>query len=598
MENLGEFLALLEKEREIVTIDTPVDPHLEIAEIHRRVIQEGGPALLFKNVKGSTFPVVTNLFGTKRRVGLAFSPDPEKILKELLSLATKEFPPKLSRLWSARHSLKRLLRLGTKTSSASQVQACQTSSLNNLPMITSWPEDGGAFLTLPLVYTESPSGKPPNLGMYRIQRFDDKTTGLHFQIGKGGGYHLYEAEQRNAPLPVSIFLGGPPALILSAIAPLPENIPELLFASFIAGNKIRTKRDKLGHLVISEAEFALLGETVPHERREEGPFGDHYGYYSLKHPFPVFHCKKIYHRKGAVYPATVVGKPRQEDFFIGEYLQELLSPLFPLVMPGVKELWSYGETGFHALASAVVHERYEREALAHAFRILGEGQLALTKFLLLTNQPVNTRNFKAVLTTILERFRPETDLYIFPNLSLDTLDYTGPRLNRGSRGVLIGTGEKVRDLPTTLDEPLPYKAVVFCPGCLVVETKDKEIQTIFNLKKWPLVIVVDSLRETMQDETSFLWSVFTRFDPASDIKANTRGVEYHHPLYTLPIVIDARMKGYPAILEAAPETTALVSSRWSEYKLSFTSISSGKPFQWKKKMTSSFIQKAIDEGRK
>jgi len=567
VENLGAFLALLEKEREIVTIEAPVDPYLEIAEIHRRVIQEGGPALLFKNVKGSSFPVVTNLFGTKRRVGLAFGPDPEKILKDLLHLATQEFPPKLSKLWSARHSLKRLLKLGTRNRSSSQVQACQVDSLEKLPMITSWPEDGGPFLTLPLVYTESVSGKPPNLGMYRIQRFDEKTTGLHFQIGKGGGYHLHEAEQKNVPLPVSIFLGGPPALILSAIAPLPENIPELLFASFVAGNKIKTKRDPSGHLVISEAEFALLGEAAPNVRRDEGPFGDHYGYYSLKHPFPVFNCKKIYHRKGAVYPATVVGKPRQEDFFIGEYLQELLSPLFPIVMPGVKELWSYGETGFHALAAAVIKERYEREAMAHAFRILGEGQLALTKFLLLTDQPVKIRNIKSVLTTILERFRPETDLYIFPNLSLDTLDYTGPRLNRGSRGVLIGTGPKIRDLPAYLDVPLPYKSAIFCPGCLVIETKEKDLEQIYNLTKWPLIIIVDSLAETMENETSFLWSVFTRFDPASDIKAKTKGVEYHHPLYTLPIIIDARMKGYPAVLEPAPETAALVSSRWSDYRL-------------------------------
>lgn len=565
MKNLGAFLALLEKEREIVTIDTPVDPYLEIAEIHRRVIEEGGPALLFKNVKGSSFPVVTNLFGTKRRVSLAFGPTPEKTLKNLLDLATKEFPPSPSRLWSARHSLKSLLKLGTRKWGQSPVQSSEISSLEELPMITSWPEDGGPFLTLPLVYTESPSGKPPNLGMYRIQRHDHKTTGLHFQIGKGGGYHLFEAEQRNQSLPVSIFLGGPPALILSAIAPLPENVPELLFASFVAGNKIKTKRDKSGHLVIAEAEFALLGKTIPHERRDEGPFGDHYGYYSLKHPFPVFHCEKIYHRKGAIYPATVVGKPRQEDFFIGEYLQELLSPLFPIVMPGVKELWSYGETGFHALASAVVHERYERESLTHAFRILGEGQLALTKFLLLTDQNVPIRDFKKVLTTVLERFNPETDLYIFPNLSLDTLDYTGPRLNRGSRGVLIGTGEKKRDLPTQLDVSLPYVSAVFCPGCLVIETKEKELTPLYNLKNWPLIVVVDSLKETMESETTFLWSVFTRFDPASDIKAATTGVEYHHPLYTCPIIIDARMKGYPAVLEPTPETTALVSSRWSEY---------------------------------
>jgi UbiD family decarboxylase len=573
MKNLGDFLSLLEKEREIVTIDVPVDPHLEIAEIHRRVIEKEGPALLFKNVKGSSFPVVTNLFGTKKRVDLAFGKHPEIVLKELLHLATRDFPPTVKKLWRARHSLKRLLSFGMRKKSSTPVQAERAQSLNELPFLTSWPEDGGPFLTLPLVYTESPSGKPPNLGMYRIQRHDDNTTGLHFQIGKGGGFHLYEAEQRNTPLPVSIFLGGPPALILSAIAPLPENVPELLFASFVSGGKIHTSRDReTGNMIIGEAEFALLGEALPHERRDEGPFGDHYGYYSLKHPFPVFRCKKILHRKGAVYPATIVGKPKQEDFFIGDYLQELMSPLFPIVMPGIKDLWSYGETGFHSLAGAVVHERYKREVMAHAFRILGEGQLAFTKFLLLTNQSIPLRPFKPFFQLILERFRPETDLYIFPNLSLDTLDYTGPRLNEGSRGVLIGAGEKIRDLPERLDHTLPHpfeKADPFCPGCLVIEAKETKDYSLLldnpNLQKWPLLILVDSLQETLQDETSFLWSVFTRFDPARDIHANIKQVEHHHPIYQLPLLIDARKKGYPDVVTPAKETVSLVDHRWATY---------------------------------
>src|SRR5690606_26569928 len=214
-------------------------------------------------------------------------------------------------------------------------------------------------MTLPLVYTESPEDGKPNLGMYRIQRYDDRHTGLHCQIGKGGGFHYQEAEERGEALPVTIFAGGPPALILSAIAPLPEGVPELLLASLLLGKRLPYKRvPGWPHPIIAECEFAFAGHALPKKRKMEGPFGDHYGYYSLKHPYPVFRCKKVYRRKDAIWPATVVGKPRQEDFYIGDYLQELLSPIFPIVMPTVRDLWSYGETGFHSLAAAVVKDRY------------------------------------------------------------------------------------------------------------------------------------------------------------------------------------------------------------------------------------------------
>src|SRR5215210_3209683 len=202
-----------------------------------------------------------------------------------------------------------------------------------------------------------------------MQRYDGRTTGLHWQIHKGGVFHYHEAERARKALPVTIFLGGPPALILAAIAPLPEDVPELVLASLLAGEKIRMTKNPLGHghRLVAEAEFALAGHVVPHERRPEGPFGDHYGYYSLQHEYPVFHVEAVFHRRDAIYPATVVGKPRQEDFFIGDYLQKLLSPLFPLVMPSVRDLWSYGETGFHSLAAATVRERYKREALVSGF---------------------------------------------------------------------------------------------------------------------------------------------------------------------------------------------------------------------------------------
>src|SRR6266436_5227911 len=439
--NLRSFLDLLRREKDLISIDTEVDPYLELAEIHRRVIGRGGPALLFTRVKGSNYPVVTNLFGTTKRIELAFGPKPEQFVKESVSVAEALLPPQRSELWKHRSLVRDFLKLGTKTVSRGPVTEVidRPGNLTDLPVLTTWQEDGGPFITLPLVYTEHPITKKHNLGIYRMQVYDAQTAGLHWQIQKGGGFHYHAAEEMNQSLPVTVFLGGPPALIISAIAPLPEDVPELILASLLGGEKLRLTKSPIagGHRLVAEAEFALIGHAQPHERRPEGPFGDHYGYYSLQHEYPVFHCDAIAHRRDAVYPATVVGKPKQEDFFIGDYLQSLLSPLFPLVMPGVRDLWSYGETGFHSLAAAIVRERYTREALVAGFRILGEGQLALTKFLLLTDTPQDLHDFPHLLEHVLARFNPATDLFIFANVSMDTLDYTSGKVNEGSKAVML-----------------------------------------------------------------------------------------------------------------------------------------------------------------
>lgn len=575
--NLRQFISRLREAGEVVDIYEEVDSSLEIAEIHRRVAEAEGPVLFFHNVKGSSFPVVTNLFGSTKRIDLAFQNRPDELIATLVELLTHNFPPKIGALWQKRKALKSLFSLGTHKTKRAAVKECRISpvDLEKIPLIKSWPLDGGHFITLPLVYTEPlQGGGPHNLGMYRIQRYNKSQTGLHFQIQKGGGFHYHQAEQLNLPLPVTIFIGGPPALILSAITPLPENVPELLIASLMQGKKLKVGSClETPHSLIAECEFALVGKAPPHIRKEEGPFGDHYGYYSLAHDFPLFECEAIYHRKGAIYPATVVGKPKQEDFYIGDYLQKLLSPLFPVVMPGVKSLWSYGETGFHALSAAIVKERYYRECMASAFRILGEGQLSLTKFLLLTDREVDVQDFKTVLTTVLERFRPETDLFIFSNLSLDTLDYTGPKLNQGSRGVMLGIGEKIRELPTALDEPLPpivRAAAPFSPGCLVLELKEAyDLTAICSLKsvqKWPLLIVVDDVAKTVQNSSSFLWTVFTRFEPAADITSSSAHIVRNHLSRTGPILIDARMKAsYPPVVECDEQTATLVSSKWNRY---------------------------------
>jgi 3-polyprenyl-4-hydroxybenzoate decarboxylase len=367
-------------------------------------------------------------------------------------------------------------------------------------------------------------------------------------------------------------------LILSAIAPLPENLPELMLASLIAGEKLTLLPGPGAHALVANAEFALCGQVAPHLRRPEGPFGDHYGYYSLQHDYPVFDVQALAHRRDAIYPATVVGKPRQEDFFIGNLLQELLSPLFPLVMPAVRELWSYGETGYHSLAAALVKQRYKREAMASAFRILGEGQLSLTKFLLLVDQPVDLRDFKATLQHVLERTRPETDLYVFANLSMDTLDYTGPQVNEGSKGVWLGLGPAVRSLPREFrasELPQGVSDVrVFCPGCLVLggprfvdePGAAERIVQHAAFADWPLVVLSDEPERAARSSMNFLWTTFTRFEPAADIHAAARELLRNHVSYRAPILIDARLKpGFPAELHCDQGTAAAVTRRWREY---------------------------------
>jgi len=578
--NLRSFLDLLRRENDLVTIEAEVDPYLEIAEIHRRVIERGGPALLFKRVKGSRFPVVTNLFGTARRIELAFGPKPEHFVRELVSVTEALLPPRRAELWKHRSLVRDFLKLGTRTASRAPVteKSQRPGRLDELPVLTTWHEDGGPFITLPLVYTENPITSKHNLGVYRMQVYDETTAGLHWQIQKGGGFHYRAAEEMNQPLPVSVFLGGPPALMISAIAPLPEDVPELVLASLLEGKKLPLARNPSGgaHRLVAEAEFALVGQAQPYERRPEGPFGDHYGYYSLRHDYPVFHCDAIFHRRDAIYPATVVGKPKQEDFFIGDYLQSLLSPLFPLVMPSVRDLWSYGETGFHSLAAAVVRERYAREALVAGFRILGEGQLALTKFLMLTDSSIDLHDFPRVLEHVLARVNWQTDFFIFSNTSMDTLDYTSGKVNEGSKAILMGLGDAVRELPGEFSGELPQgikRAEVFCGGCLVVEGADyaSEPEQAARLagnrvfSEWPMIILHEDAT-VARSPTDFLWSTWTRFEPAGDIYAAETKVVRHHLSYRGPLVIDARKKpGLPDELVVRDDIAKLVDRRWREY---------------------------------
>ncbi len=579
--DLRAFLDRLRRDRELVVVDAPVDARLEAAEVHRRVIAAGGPALLFTKVRGAEVPLVTNLFGTARRAELAFGRRPLRIVERLARLAETLLPPTPSKLWGARDLAREALRIGMKRRGRGPVTEVVTHDvrLDRLPVLTCWPEDGGPFVTLPLVYTEHPEGKGSNLGIYRLHVHDPRTTGMHWQIGKGGGYHYAQAESRGQDLPATVFLGGPPALILAAVAPLPENVPELMLASLIAGERLSLCPGPGPHPLVASAEIALVGHVPARVRQPEGPFGDHYGYYSLRHDYPVFRIDHLCRRRNAIYPATVVGKPRQEDFYIGDLLQELLSPLFPLVMPAVMSLWSYGETGFHSLAAAVVKQRYAREAMASAFRILGEGQLSLTKFLLVTDQPLDLRDFKKTLEHVLARTNPETDLYVFSNLSMDTLDYSGPAVNEGSKGVWLGLGDPVRELPRDFRPPVaPPPEVtdvrVFCGGCLVIGGppfgSDREAAARLAAHPafvgWPLLVLTDEPKRAALSPLNFLWTTFTRFEPAADVYARATRVVRHHVVHEPPVLIDARLKpSFPKELACDPETAATVTRRWREY---------------------------------
>jgi len=580
LHDLRSYLDLLKKEKQLLLIEEEVDPYLEIAEIHRRIIARGGPALLFTQVKGSKFPVTTNLFGNAKRLELAFGNKPQQFVRDIVRLAESIMPLSISQLWQNKQLFFDGLKIGLKTVGSGPIlDNCQQPPLlSSLPMLTSWHSDGGPFVTLPLVYTEHPDGKGHNLGMYRIHRYDDANTGIHWQIHKGGGYHYYAAEKQNKPLPMTLFIGGPPALMLAAIAPLPEDLPELLLTSLLIGDKLHMTRDPLGgHKLVAGVEFAIKGQVPPHLRHPEGPFGDHYGYDSLQHDYPVFQVSHLYHRRNAIYPATVVGRPRQEDFFIGDFLQDLLSPLFPLVMKGVKELKTFGETGFHCLAAAKVADRYPREAFACGLRILGEGQLSLTKFLIVTDGDVDITNFSSLWTHVLERVQWQVDLFVFANVSQDTLDYTGPSVNKGSKAMLLGLGkEKKRELPRHFTTSLPdacSQPKVFLPGTLVVEgvpykenpALAKELSEYAPLQEWPVIMLVDDSTEATSSIQDFLWTIFTRFEPAADIHARLTSVHRFHVGLHPPVVIDCRMKPwYTKILEVDQTTKEKVDRQFTK----------------------------------
>jgi 4-hydroxybenzoate decarboxylase subunit C len=580
--DLRSFLRHLESRGDLRRIRVPVSADLEITEIATRVVKQEGPALLFENVEGSSFPLLINLLGAPRRIEWALGRAPGKIGEELRAVAEDLQPPKPSALWKHRSAILRALKMKPCLTSRAPVKAVsEAPDLDRLPILKCWPKDGGRFITFPLVITKSPSDGKRNTGIYRLQAFDRDSTGMHWQIEKGGGFHYAEAERRGEPLPVAVVLGADPVLMMAGILPLPEGMDELAFAGFLRGAATRlTKLEDDRLEVPAEAEMVLEGVVPLHEKRTEGPFGDHFGHYSHAAPFPVFRARRFHRRPDAIYAAAVVGKPPQEDKHMGNAVQEMLLPLLKIQRPELVDLWSYFETGFHNLAVASVRQRYAKEGLKTALALLGQGQFSLTKCLILVDPDVNVRHFAGVLDALRKNFDPKDDFTLLPATAQDTLDFTGPAMNLGSKMILDATsgsekGTKSPVFPRGAGEGVGEEGGItrknWRDAVLVARLKgegSKELERLVKdpaLARFKLIFAVSD-DVPLDDEELLLWGIFTRFDCARDFvpaKATFRGGV---PVYEGPLGFDSTWKtGYPEPLVMDPEIVKKVDRRWNEY---------------------------------
>lgn len=579
--NLEECVIDLEKNGHLVRIKEEVDPYLEMAAIHMKVYEAGGPALLFENVKGSKFRAVSNLFGTLERSMFMFR-DTWKSVQNVMAIRDdpmKALKQPFRNIGNGLAAVKALplKKLGSLDVTAQEIQ------ISDLPQIQHWPMDGGAFVTLPQVYSEDPE-KPgimnSNLGMYRIQLSGNeyemnKEIGVHYQIHRGIGIHQEKANKLGMPLKVSCFIGGPPAHTLSAIMPLPEGLSEMTVAGLLAGRNFRYNYVD-GYCISNDADFVITGEIYPQDTKPEGPFGDHLGYYSLTHPFPVMKVHKVYAKPNAIWPFTVVGRPPQEDTSFGELIHELTGDAIKQEVPGVKEVHAVDAAGVHPLLFAIGSERYTpyqkvkqpTELLTIANRILGTGQLSLAKYLFITaeeNQPLDTHKEVDFLTYILERIDLHRDIHFHTNTTIDTLDYSGTGLNSGSKVVFAAYGDKKRDLCIEVPEHLKLirgysNAQLVMPGIIALqgpkfstyaEAQDElqglceAIQSNGPISSCPMIILCDDSSFLSASIANFLWATFTRSNPSHDMY----GVNSHYQNKHWAcdnVIIDARIKPHQA----------------------------------------------------
>jgi 4-hydroxy-3-polyprenylbenzoate decarboxylase len=609
--SLQECIAHLESHGQLIRINEPIDAALEAAAIQRRVVAAEGPALLFTNVQGCRFPMVSNLFGTMERMRLMFR-DGLGTLRQLVELRSD--PTKFLRQpWHYLGVPRAALTMLPKWVTNGPILAHRT-RVSELPQLKSWPHDGGAFITLPQVYTEDvrrPGLKHSNLGMYRLQLSGpnyraDEEIGLHYQIHRSIGVHHAGAIAEGKPFRVNIFVGGPPAMSVAAVMPLPEGMSELGFAGALGHRRVRMIRRTDSLPIHADTDFCITGEVIPGRLEPEGPFGDHLGYYSLEHPFPVMRVTNVFHREGAIWPFTVVGRPPQEDTYFGQLIHEITGALIPEVLPGVHGVHAVDAAGVHPLLLAIGSERYmpflenaqPQELLTQANAILGQGQLSLAKFLLIVarqdDPQLDIDNIEAFIRHILERADWTRDLHFQTQTTVDTLDYSGSGLNAGSKVVMAATGPKRFELATRVPVELTLPAGftnprVVLPGVLAVsgppcpapsfdfdisrpaQVHSRAAVTVAmdsfctaaagnqSLESFRWIVIVDDSPFTAESLRNFLWVVFTRTDPATDLYGIESFVADKHWGCRGPLVFDARIKPHHApLLEEPPEITRRV----------------------------------------
>lgn len=588
--SLEECLLDLERTGQLVRIKEEIDPHLQIAAIHLRVHEAGGPALLFENVKGCQFRVASNIFGTLNRSRFIFR-DTLQLVQRLIDLKNDPMKALKSPLKNLRTGIAGLKAFPIKNPNSKPVLTNQL-NISDLPLIQHWPKDGGAFVTLPQVYTEDidkPGIMNANIGMYRIQLTGNeyimnKEIGLHYQIHRGIGIHQSKANNKGLPLKVSIFVGGPPSHSVAAVMPLPEGISEVTFAAVLGGRRFRYVYRE-GYCISTDADFVITGEVFPNENKPEGPFGDHLGYYSLQHPFPVMKVQKVYAKNNAIWPFTVVGRPPQEDTSFGNLIHEITGSALQKEIPGLKEVHAVDAAGVHPLLLAIGSERYTpyapikqpAEILTIANHILGTGQLSLAKFLFITaddENKVSTHNVPSYFEYVLRRINLQRDIHFYTNTTIDTLDYSGTSLNTGSKVVFAAYGDIIRDLGIHIPEILKSLAYfqnpkVVLPGVIVLKSgrfttyaetgkimhtlTEQLLPHLDELNNFPIILVADDPDFVCASINNFLWVTFTRCNPSHDIYGIDSFFENKHWGCSGPLVLDARIKPHHApVLEKDP----------------------------------------------
>lgn len=591
--SLHDCVKDLEKHKQLIRIKSEIDPNLEAAEIHRRFFENKGPAILFENIKGSPFPALSNLYGTYERTDFLFRhtiPHVQKVI-ELKADPTNFFQNPRRYL---RTPFTALSALPMKSIGKAPV-TYGTTSIDQLPLIKSWPMDGGAFITLPQVLTLPPGQRKimsSNIGMYRIQLTGNEYTtnreiGMHYQIHRGIGVHHTQYNKTDQPFRASIFVGGPPSHAFAAIMPLPEGLSELTFAGLLGGRRFRYTRQQ-GHVLSSDADFVITGTIRKGDKKPEGPFGDHLGYYSLQHEFPVMDVDQVYYRKNAIWHFTVVGRPPQEDSSFGYLIHQLVKLLTPQEFPGVRQINAVDAAGVHPLLLAVGSERYmpfrekqPEEILTQANRILGSGQTSLAKFLFIAAEgddpSLNTHHIPGFFQHVLQRVDWRRDLHFQTKTTIDTLDYSGSGWNAGSKVVVACCGDPLRNLgtevPGTLSlPPGVHNPTVVLPGILAVSGPafsgnesyhDTHLLTDHlkgqKLEEFPLIIFCDDASFLAETLNNFLWATFTRANPSHDIHGVDAFTEHKHWGCRGPLVIDARIKPHHApVLTTDPKVSKRV----------------------------------------